>query len=168
MALAPSTIAAVLAVLASRHEPALTLAVRQAPCTGRPVPGSIRWCTASAPSPERRTVTLEVARPPVSIATVCPGASSAAVVVGDADLPTAFGRATGDGDVAAETDERTAPSGGHGRCRRHVRRECLGGRTKIELNSGGKRDAAGRFVDPHRCIARGGLDPDLPLIQRRD
>jgi hypothetical protein len=53
-------IAAVLAMFASTQEAAATVTVRHALSAGRPVAGSMRWCA----SPHRRTVVLDVARPP--------------------------------------------------------------------------------------------------------
>ena len=78
MAPAPSTIAAVLAVFASRHEPALTLTVRHGPSTGLAAGGIDQVIDSFRAPPERRTVTLEVASPPSRIATVCSGAVTAA------------------------------------------------------------------------------------------
>ena len=71
-------IAAVDAVLASTHVPAATLAVRHGPAVLRPVAGSTMWCTAWPRRRHRRAAVPEVAIPPPAIATVWPGASSAA------------------------------------------------------------------------------------------
>ena len=67
-------IAAVLAMLASRQVAAVTLAVRHGLATGRPVAGSSRWCADPPSVSHRRTVVLEVARPPVRSVIHCPGA----------------------------------------------------------------------------------------------
>jgi hypothetical protein len=70
--------AAVLAVFASVQVPAATLTVRQHVVAGAPVAGSTMWCTGRPPTDQARTVVLDVARPPVEMATVCPGAVSGA------------------------------------------------------------------------------------------
>ena len=53
-----------------------------------------------------------------------------AVIVGDADPPTARGRLAGDGDVATESHEHTAAGGCAIRLGGHVGGERLGGCTK--------------------------------------
>src|SRR5581483_8066009 len=58
---APRMIAAVLAMLASRHEAAHTLTVRHTLSTESPVEGSIRWWATPESVRHRRTATLEVA-----------------------------------------------------------------------------------------------------------
>ena len=70
--------AAVLAVFASTHEAAATVAVRQTRSTGIPVRGSTMWWSSIPPARQRRTSVLEVARPPEAIATTGPGPSSRA------------------------------------------------------------------------------------------
>ena len=61
---APRTIAAVEAVLASTHEAATAVTVRQGPSEGTPVRGSMMWWRDSVPRVQRLTVVLEVATPP--------------------------------------------------------------------------------------------------------
>jgi len=68
--------AAVDAVFASTHEAAQTLTVRQTSTAGTPLRGSTMWWTSPAAVRQRRTVVLDVARPPERIATVSPSASS--------------------------------------------------------------------------------------------
>jgi len=63
----------VLATLASRHDAAATVAVRQQEDAGRPVRGSMRWCSVVLPARQRRTEVEDVARPPSRIATVVSG-----------------------------------------------------------------------------------------------
>ena len=58
----PSTIAAVLAVLASTQVAAATLTVRQRERAGRPVRGSMMWWRAGAPAPHRRARRRQAAR----------------------------------------------------------------------------------------------------------
>src|SRR5437764_7484219 len=60
----PLTIAAVLAELASRHEPAATVTVRQGPPAGFPVAGSMTWWAGPHGICQLRVATLEVAKPP--------------------------------------------------------------------------------------------------------
>ena len=60
----PRTIAAVEAVLASTHEAATTVTVRQGPSEGIPVRGSKMWWRDNVPRVQRLTVVLEVATPP--------------------------------------------------------------------------------------------------------
>ena len=71
---APRTIAAVLAVLASTHEAAATVTVRHTGAAGSPVRGSTMWWTSRPARRQRRTVVLDVARPPPSTATRWPSA----------------------------------------------------------------------------------------------
>ena len=61
-------------MFASVQSAAATLTVRHGVCAGRPVTGSMMWCMRSPPWRQRRAVVLEVARPPLVIASRCPAA----------------------------------------------------------------------------------------------
>ncbi len=75
----PRTIAAVLAMFASRQDAAVTLTVRHTTAAGRPVPGSSDVMGIVAPAVcQRRTVVLEVASPPRCSVIHWPGASTPA------------------------------------------------------------------------------------------
>ena len=90
----PRTIAAVAAMLASRQLAAATLTVRQGPSAGRPDAGSTTWCRLSPPVVQRRTVVLEVARPPRGQGDRLPGrAELGPVIVGHPHRPAAGRRA---------------------------------------------------------------------------
>ena len=102
-----------LAVFASTQVAAVTLTVRHGERAGRPVRGSMMWC---ASEPQRRTLVLDVARPPERRVSACPGAcGGASMVVGDPDRPAGGGRRARDGDVAAEVDEHARALGCRGR-----------------------------------------------------
>jgi hypothetical protein len=66
---AARTMAAVAATFALRHVGAATLTVRQHACADAPERGSTIWCISTSPARQRRTVVLEVARPPACTAT---------------------------------------------------------------------------------------------------
>src|SRR6202795_3834016 len=68
--------AAVEAAFAAAHDGAATVAVRHTGRAGAPVAGSTTWWRVSAPRVHRRTVVLDVARPPDRMATTGPGPSS--------------------------------------------------------------------------------------------
>ena len=136
----PSTIAAVAAALASTHVAAATLTVRQYSGAGAPVAGSTMWWTSTRPAFHRRTVVLEVARPPARIATICPPLSrlwSSPTWMGQPS-----GRRAADGDVASEADEDVTAGGGLDGLRYPVGRERLGRRPEVEFSErAGQRDA---------------------------
>src|SRR5439155_11626347 len=58
VAASPRTSAAVVAMLASTHDAAATLTVRQTSVAERPVDGSTTWCAHPSPVSQRRTVVL--------------------------------------------------------------------------------------------------------------
>ena len=99
----PSTIAAVLAVFASTHEPAATLTVRHTTAADRPRAGSTMWWQFS---PAQRQARVRGTRSGDAAAIdrdrLVDARDLRSVVVGDADRPAAFRRAPGDGDVAAQ------------------------------------------------------------------
>ena len=70
------TSVAVAAMFASVQLAAATLTVRQVAATGLPVAGSMMWCIVAPRWRQRRTAVLDVARPPETIETVCPGADT--------------------------------------------------------------------------------------------
>src|SRR5450631_2267688 len=72
-ALLPRMIEAVLAMLASRAEPAAIETVRKSLSAGRPVRGSRMWCIRSPPRCHLRALVLDVARPPSRMAMTTAG-----------------------------------------------------------------------------------------------
>ena len=102
----PRTIDAVEAVLASTHDPAATVTVRQHGVAGSPVAGSTRWWTGVPPRVQCRLPTPEVASPPEWIDHRGGGVRVTADV-GHADGE-ALGRRTSDSHVAAERHQGAA------------------------------------------------------------
>ena len=102
---APSTTAAVLAVLAATHVGPVAVTVRQYGVTGRPVRGSSRWCRTTPPRRQRRTVVLEVASPPEVSSTTHSGRTCASA--GCSAIATLHGPAVrgGDPQVTAQADQ---------------------------------------------------------------
>ena len=123
------------AMLASTHVAAATWPSASNLLAGRPVAG--RACDAASPAAvrQRRTVVLEVARPPVLDRHDRAMARRAApLVLGDPDRPAAP-CLSGNRDVATERDEHAAAV-----CSAIVRaalvgRPCLGGRAEVELDT---------------------------------
>jgi hypothetical protein len=64
--------AAVVAVFASTHRAAATETVRQTSAAGPPDCGSITWWTGTPPRIHRRVLVLDVASPPLEMATTSP------------------------------------------------------------------------------------------------
>ena len=127
--------AAVDAVLAPMQVAAATLTVRQTAAAGRPVRGSIRWCSSSPP---RSPASAHDARRGQAAALDDDGRSRSVggrvVLVGEPDDPAAE-RGSGHGDVAAEADEHAgaAASGRSRRCA--VGAPGLGRRSEVELDA---------------------------------
>jgi hypothetical protein len=65
-------------MLASTQFEAATDTVRQCSAAGAPVRGSTMWCAAPPRRRQRRTVVLDVDKPPEAIRSSCPGASGPA------------------------------------------------------------------------------------------
>ena len=168
----PRTIAAVLAMLASRHEPAATLTVRQhdrrRPAGGRvdQVMGIVRSRSASA----ARSCSRWPGRRCCSVIH-CPGASTAgAMVVGDPHAPAVGGRRAGDGDVAAEADEHAAARPPRwARSRGAVGGQRLGGRAEVEADAASEPDRPGARGRPDRPPAgdRANATPSAPRRRPR-
>ena len=155
----PSTIAAVLAVLASTHDAAATVTVRHGEAAGLPVRGSTMWCSSPPAVAQRRTVVPELASPPDMIETAGPGASSgAAWSSAMPDRPASRRRLSGDRDVAAEAHEHAGP----GRVRRCARRaiggERLRRRAEVELDPSRGAHRAARLAQLDLAPPRGGLE----------
>ena len=119
---APSRMAAVDAVLAPAQVAAATVTVRQTTAAGRPVRGSIRWCSSSPPRCQRRRTMLDVANPPaVDDDGRSRSVGGRVVLVGQPHDPAAE-RWSGHRDVTAEADEHAGASAGRPRPPRRGRR----------------------------------------------
>ena len=135
-AASPSTTDAVLAALASTHEPAATVTVRQGVSAGRAVRGSTMWWSSPPEVVQRRTCVPELASPPADDRNGRTGpVERRGVVVGDPHRPAAVGGRTRDGDVAAEGDEHAGADRPCDRRRRAVGGERLRSRAEIELDA---------------------------------
>ena len=157
-AASPRTSDAVDAVLASTHEPAATVTVRQHEDVGRPVRGSTTWWTGVPPSDQWRLPMPEVARPPEDTATAVGASGSPQTSATPIDEPA--DRCGPDGDVAAEGDQRAAPQAlrdGRGGA---VGRPRLGRGPEVEDRAGRHREDAEVGVEddrsPPRNRRRGG------------
>ncbi len=64
-----------LAVFASTQVAAATLTARQQESAGRPVPGTMMWCSRVPPRCQARARVLEVARPPSRMMTAWLGSA---------------------------------------------------------------------------------------------
>src|ERR1700760_1059569 len=136
-------IEAVLAMFASRHEPAATLTVRQTARAGRPVAGSTRWCANPSSVAHVRTVVLEVASPPDSSVIHCPGTSTSerwSSVTRTRQPP--FG---GGPDRAMSPPKEAAPAaagGAPGGLGGAIGRQCLCRSTQVEAHAASEADRA--------------------------
>src|SRR5262249_13858435 len=149
---APSTIAAVAAMLASTQVAAATETVRHGAAAGAPVAGSTMWC----PAAQRRTVVLEVASPPPASSTISPDSRSAWSSVTRTRQPAARPRR---GRAAPGVDRPAAARRRGGRRGGAVGGERLGRGAQVERHPGGHPDRpAGVELDhpPAGYAHRGG------------
>ena len=127
------------------------------------------WC---ASAPQRRTVVLDVARPPERRVSGLPRRLRRRVmVVGDPDRPALGGRRARDGDVAAEVDEHgRAPGRRGGRRGRAIGGQRLRGGAEVQAHASRDPHHAARRIDRHRPPARhpGGDEPGRPVADGRE
>ncbi len=114
------------------------------------------WCIVRPPRRQRRTATLEVARPPSAIAIVCPGASGPerwSSVTWIRQPPGGPDPAPGGGDVAAEADQHPAARSLPHRPGAAVGGPRFGGGAEVEHDPAGNPHGGARRVKLDGAVA---------------